>query len=109
MSFWTTWSQRLRGQPRPRPQLSVVVITHNMRREAPRTLQSLAPEYQREVDPAAYEVLVVDNGSSEPLGRAAVTAWGRNFSYLPLARARRLPPKPSTPRSGGPRGNCSAS
>ncbi|MGH6693225.1 MAG: TylF/MycF/NovP-related O-methyltransferase, partial [Gammaproteobacteria bacterium] len=41
----------------PAPALSVVVVFHNMRREAARTLQSLARSYQREVEDLEYEVL----------------------------------------------------
>ncbi|HAU37823.1 MAG TPA: hypothetical protein DCX07_08915 [Phycisphaerales bacterium] len=47
------------------PTLSIVVTVYNMRREAPRTLRSLTPEYQG-VDAETYEVIVVENGSSEP-------------------------------------------
>ena len=43
--------------------LSVVVVFHNMRREAERTLHSLSRAYQRGVDDLDYEVIVIDNGS----------------------------------------------
>ena len=55
------------------PLLSLVVVVYNMRREAPRTLFTLTSSYQR-LSPDLYEVIVVDNGSSEPLGEAAVHA-----------------------------------
>lgn len=58
------------------PRLSVVVNFHDMRREAERTLFSLSPAYQRGVDASDYEVLAVDNGSSEPLDADLVRAWG---------------------------------
>ncbi len=61
--------------------LSVVVNFFNMRREAERTLFSLTPAYQ-DVDPAAYEVVVIDNGSIEPLDEHWVTGFGENFRYL---------------------------
>lgn len=48
------------------PKLSIVAVFHNMRREAPRTLQSLSPPYQQNVDSADYEIIAVDNGSSSP-------------------------------------------
>ena len=51
--------------------LSVIVISYDMAREVPRTLQSLSRSYQtigRDLD---YEVLVVDNGSPEPLDPAS--------------------------------------
>jgi glycosyltransferase involved in cell wall biosynthesis len=47
--------------------LSIIVIAYNMRREIPRTLQSLAKSYQRNCADLDYEVLLVDNGSTPPL------------------------------------------
>ena len=47
--------------------LSIVVVTYKMQREAPRTLLSLLPPLQRCVDDVDYEIVVVDNGSPEPL------------------------------------------
>lgn len=49
-----------------RPALSVVVVTHDMERELPRTLQSLSASYQRNLQPVDYEIVVVDNGSRVP-------------------------------------------
>jgi glycosyltransferase involved in cell wall biosynthesis len=54
------------------PALSVVVVAHDMVRELPRTIRSLAPAYQRGIDAEAYEVIVVDNGSPEPLEPATL-------------------------------------
>jgi glycosyltransferase involved in cell wall biosynthesis len=62
--------------------LSIIVIVFNMRREAPRTLYSLSPSYQRDIDAANYEVIVIDNGSDEPLLEQDVKAYGPNFRYL---------------------------
>jgi hypothetical protein len=46
------------------PDISVVIACHEMARELPRTLRSLAPPYQH---PAGrLEVIVVDNGSAAP-------------------------------------------
>lgn len=64
------------------PLLSFVVICHNMRREAPRTLYSLSRRYQRGIEDVDFEVLVVDNGSSEPLDEAVVRGFGEEFRYL---------------------------
>ena len=61
--------------------LSVVVICHNMRREAPRTLYSLGRGYQRGIDGLDYEVLVVDNGSTAPLDESLVCGFGPEFRY----------------------------
>ena len=51
----------------PSPGLSLVVVAYGMQREAPRTILSLLPPLQRHVDGVDYEVVVVDNGSPEPL------------------------------------------
>jgi hypothetical protein len=50
-----------------RPALSIVVVAYDMARELPRTLRSLATGYQQHIAPDEYEVIVVDNGSPEPL------------------------------------------
>lgn len=63
------------------PLLSVVVITHNMRREAERTLVSLSTAYQQGVEASEYEVIVIDNGSQQPLDPAEVARVGPNFRY----------------------------
>lgn len=67
--------------------LSIVVIVYNMRREAPRTLTALTRDYQRYIDDLSYEVIVVENGSSEPLSAAEVEAFGPNFHYHAIADA----------------------
>lgn len=64
------------------PRLTVVVNFHDMRREAPRTLHSLTPGYQRGVDGDSYEVIAIDNGSSEPLDPAVVAGFGPNFRHV---------------------------
>ncbi|HEY0660638.1 MAG TPA: glycosyltransferase family A protein [Lysobacter sp.] len=63
------------------PLLSIVVICHNMRREAPRTLHSLSRRYQRGIEGVDYEVLVVDNGSTAPLSETEVRSFGAEFKY----------------------------
>lgn len=62
--------------------LSIVVVVFNMRREAPRTLFSLSPAYQQGVDGASYEVIVVENGSPDPLAAEEIAQFGPNFRYL---------------------------
>lgn len=61
--------------------LSIVVIFHNMPREAARTLHSLSPAYQRGVTAEDYEVIAIDNGSTRPLDPAEVTRHGAHFRY----------------------------
>jgi glycosyltransferase involved in cell wall biosynthesis len=71
--------------------LSVVVVVHNMGRELPRTLASLGPERQRDLDADAYEVIVVDNGSAPPVEPDLVAAFHGNV------RIERLDPAPPSP------------
>jgi glycosyltransferase involved in cell wall biosynthesis len=47
------------------PKVSLVVVSYDMARELPRTLHTLSPAYQRDIDPDDYEVIVVDNGSPD--------------------------------------------
>jgi cephalosporin hydroxylase len=68
-------------------ELTVVVVVHNMRREARRTLHSLSRSYQRDVDQLDYEVIVVENGSrpEQRLGAEFVRSFGEEFRYIDLA------------------------
>ncbi len=74
------------------PLLSMVVVVHDMQREAPRTLESLSPGYQVGVAASDYEVIVVENGSSAKLEAEQVRAFGEHFYYHDLADA---PPSPA--------------
>ena len=65
-----------------KPKLSVIVIFYNMRREAQRTLYSLTPDYQRDIDAEDYEVIAIDSNSPEPLSESDVTGFGSNFRYV---------------------------
>lgn len=49
------------------PRISILLVVYNMPREAPRTIQSILPPYQKGIEIGDYEVLILDNGSSEPL------------------------------------------
>ncbi len=49
-----------------RPAISLVVVSHRMERELPRTLRSLAPPYQTGIGADEVEIVVVDNGSPVP-------------------------------------------
>lgn len=69
--------------------LSVIVAFYNMAREAPRTLFTLSPSYQRGVSYTDYEVLAVDAGSTVPLSQEFVAGFGPNF------RLHRAPAAPS--------------
>ncbi len=50
--------------------LSVILVSYDMVREIPRTLQSLARDYQHGARDLNYEVLLIDNGSPVPLDEA---------------------------------------
>lgn len=61
--------------------LSVILVVYNMRRAAPRSIRSLMTPYQTGIDSDSYEVIVVENGSTEPLDKAAIEALGPNVRY----------------------------
>ena len=63
-----------------KPLLSIIVVAYNMRRELQRTLYSLTPTYQKEVE-FKYEVQVIDHGSTEPVEKEYVEKFGENFKY----------------------------
>src|SRR5689334_22424562 len=72
-------------------QLSVVVVVHNMAREAPRTLLSLSSTYQKDIDVDDYEVIVVDNGSHPPLDPRTLAGLKGQFRFV------RVDPAPPSP------------
>ncbi len=47
------------------PVLSVVVVAYNMRREIPRTIRSMSPSMQKGIAAGDYEIIVMDNGSTD--------------------------------------------
>jgi Glycosyl transferase family 2. len=67
------------------PKLSVVIVFFNMRREAQRTLHTLTCQYQQDILIDDYEVLVMDSGSTEPLGQCWVESLQSNFHYYYVA------------------------
>ena len=72
--------------PKDALDLTVVVVFHDMAREAARTLHSLSRAYQRGMDDRTYEVIVVDNGSSpdQRLDEGFVTSFGPEFRFVDL-------------------------
>jgi glycosyltransferase involved in cell wall biosynthesis len=64
-----------------KPTLSIVVIFHNMVREAERTLISLSAEYQTNVSEDDYEIIAIDNGSAHALDPEVVGRWASNSKY----------------------------
>lgn len=71
--------------------LSMVVVAYDMARELPRTLHSLGAGYQRGIAAADYEVIVVDNGSPEPVPAALAATFPGTL------RVERIDPAPSSP------------
>ncbi|MDE2235448.1 MAG: glycosyltransferase family 2 protein [Gammaproteobacteria bacterium] len=74
-----------------RPKLSVVVVVYDMGREAPRTLRSLAMPYQIDISEQDYEIIVMDNGSPQPLGKELVQNFGPQFRYQYVENASQSP------------------
>jgi SAM-dependent methyltransferase len=64
------------------PELSLVVATYNMSRELPRTIRSLSPVMQLGISTDEYEIVVVDNGSTEPTSEAELRRWGANVRFV---------------------------
>jgi cephalosporin hydroxylase len=77
---------------RCRPKVSVIVVTYNIPREAPRTLLSLAATYQRHIHADDYEVIVVDNGSTSPIDSRIFDHLEGNFRLIRIDAA---PPSPA--------------
>jgi hypothetical protein len=71
--------------------LSVVVVAYDMGRELPRTLYSLSPAYQRDIDAADYEVVLVDNGSPRPVDDSLLRDFPGTVRYERIENA---PPSP---------------
>ena len=64
------------------PKVSVIVIAYRMATQLENTLLTLAPEYQRGVCAEDYEVIVLENSSSENLPQDKVAALPDNFRYV---------------------------
>lgn len=78
--------------------ISIVLVAYNMPREIPRTLRSLAPDYQRGVTVDDYEVILVDNGSTQPFDEAVCRSLGLN---LIIHRLNPAPPSPARAMNEG--------
>lgn len=67
--------------------ISIIIIAYNMAREVPRTVLSFLPPYQIGVGPEDVEVVVIDNGSAEPVPASTISAWPDNVRYHRLIDA----------------------
>jgi len=66
------------------PSITVVICSFNIPRELPRTLYSLTPPYQIDLDKSGYEILIIDNGSAQLPNLESLTSSGipiRVISY----------------------------
>ena len=82
------------------PDLSVVMVVHNMCREAERSLCSLSPAFQEGLDGRSYEVIVVENGSDPEhcVGPDLVEASGGQFRYIDMGGDATASPAPAMNR-----------
>jgi len=67
--------------------LSIVVVAFNMSRELPRTIKSLSPRLQRGIEASDYEIIVVDNGSAEPVDEAELRRLAGNLKVIRMQNA----------------------
>src|SRR5215831_331129 len=65
-----------------RPAISFVVIGWRMPRQLGNTIHSLSPEHQKNVRAEDYEVVVIENHSTDILGAEAATALATHVSYV---------------------------
>lgn len=83
----------LNSMTRRRPRLSIVICTYNMHREMPRTLYTLSRRYQQGIEKLDYELVIVDNGSPEPLAPETWAGIGCPVTYLQQPAGNRSPVK----------------
>lgn len=74
-----------------RPKISVVVVSYNNFREIQRTLYSLSADYQIDIAPEEYEVIVVDNGSTPPFDARSIAGFRGNFRVVRINDAPKSP------------------
>lgn len=73
------------------PKLSLVIAVYEMQREIERTILSLSPSMQRDIEADDYELIVVDNGSPTPLERDACEGSGAHLRWLRIDPASASP------------------
>ncbi len=77
----------------PNPLISVIIISYNMAREIPRTVQSFLPGYQLGVNDDEIEILVMENGSSHPVPAEIIASWPQNVRYIEVENPHHSPAK----------------
>lgn len=71
--------------------LSLVVCAYDMARELPRTIETLSTQYQRDLGDLRYEIVVLDNGSPQPVDAAALQAIAPNLRVVRIEKAAASP------------------
>jgi len=71
--------------------LSVIVICFNMARELPRTIRSLSLPMQHDISEDDYEIIIVDNGSTELFDHEQCLNLGNNISFHRMDHPRQSP------------------
>ena len=64
------------------PKVSVIIICYNMKREVPRTVQSFLPPYQKGFSDGDVEIIVMENGSPDPIPESVRSSWGAHVRYV---------------------------
>ena len=67
--------------------IDIVIGAYRMARELPRTIESWAPAFQQTDGVVDYRLLLVDNGSPEPVDAAALERLAPNLSVKRIERA----------------------
>lgn len=91
------------------PEISVVIVVHDMPQQALNTLRSFAVDYQRHVSQDDYEVIVVENESPNLLGEQAALSTGGNVRYMLRPNDGHSPCRPSSRGSRRPADSTLAS
>jgi glycosyltransferase involved in cell wall biosynthesis len=79
MQIFRSWRHR---RPDRTPKISLVVCAYNMGRELPRTIRSLSVPMQKNVRRGDYEIIVVDNGSTEEFPEDACRQWNPDLRVI---------------------------
>ncbi len=75
-----------------------MVVAYDMGPQVARTIRSLSPGRQRDAAAEDYEIVLVDNGSPEPVDRAACERSGATIRWLEIEDA---PPSPARAVNAG--------
>lgn len=67
---------------RDAPLISIIIIAYNMAREIPRTVQSFLHDYQTGIEASEIEIIVMENGSTNPVPQSVISAWPANVRYV---------------------------